>query len=75
VPVTRLELAGHIGVVAGGCGLAVAVIGILSGSDTFGTSYQQARGAVEGHATPLLLFIAELLASSGDTGTSTVPVS
>jgi H+/Cl- antiporter ClcA len=48
---------------AGGCGLAVAVIGVLSGGDTFGTSYQQARDAVEGHATPLFFFIAKLLAS------------
>jgi H+/Cl- antiporter ClcA len=48
---------------AGICGLAVAVIGVISGGDTFGTSYQQARGAVEGHATPALFFIAKLLAS------------
>ncbi len=48
---------------AGGCGFAVAVIGILSGGLTFGTSYEQARGAVEGHATPLLFFVEKLLAS------------
>jgi hypothetical protein len=36
--------------VAGICGLAVAIISIASCSATFGTGYEQARGAVEGHA-------------------------
>ncbi|EJJ26516.1 chloride channel protein [Rhizobium sp. CF142] len=48
---------------AGICGLAVAAIGIVSGGTTFGTGYEQARGAVEGHALPLLFFIEKLAAS------------
>ena len=30
------------------CGLLVAAIGVASGGDTFGTGYEQARGAIEG---------------------------
>lgn len=45
------------------CGLAVAVIGIVSGGITFGTGYEQAKGAVEGQALPLLFFVEKLLAS------------
>jgi H+/Cl- antiporter ClcA len=48
---------------AGGCGLAIAVIGVASGGNTFGTGYQQARGAVEGHALPLLFFAEKFAAS------------
>ncbi|WFR96119.1 chloride channel protein [Rhizobium tumorigenes] len=48
---------------AGGCGLAVAVIGVISKGNTFGTGYEQARGAVEGHSLPLLFFVEKLLAS------------
>lgn len=50
-------------VLAGFCGLAVAVIGILAQGRTFGTSYDLARAAVEGHATPPLFFVEKLLAS------------
>ncbi|EJZ18658.1 chloride channel protein (plasmid) [Rhizobium sp. Pop5] len=50
-------------ILAGLCGLAVAVIGIVSQGNTFGTSYELARAAVEGHATPPLFFIEKLLAS------------
>ncbi|MCX8281145.1 chloride channel protein [Phyllobacterium sp. 0TCS1.6C] len=42
---------------AGSCGLAVAIIGILSGGATFGTGYEQARSAVEGNALPPYYFI------------------
>ncbi len=49
-------------ILAGFCGLAVAAIGVLSGGQTFGTGYQQARGAVEGHALPPLFFAEKLLA-------------
>ncbi|MCM2291820.1 chloride channel protein [Allorhizobium sp. BGMRC 0089] len=45
------------------CGLAIALIGIASGGQTYGTGYDQARGAVEGNALPLLYFIEKLLAS------------
>ncbi len=48
---------------AGICGLAVAAIGIAFGGATFGTGYDQARGAVEGHALPLLFFAGKLAAS------------
>lgn len=48
---------------AGACGVAVAVVGIVSGGTTFGTGYDQARGAVEGRALPLLFFAEKLLAS------------
>ncbi|KAA0699799.1 chloride channel protein [Neorhizobium sp. P12A] len=48
---------------AGACGLVVAMVGVVSGGNTFGTGYEQARGAVEGHALPLLFFPEKLLAS------------
>ncbi|WP_337184096.1 chloride channel protein [Shinella sp.] len=49
--------------VAGLCGLAVASIGIASGGTTFGTGYEQARGAVEGEALPMVFFVEKLAAS------------
>lgn len=48
---------------AGICGLAIALIGILSGGMTFGTGYEQAKGAVEGEPLPLFFFLEKLLAS------------
>lgn len=33
------------------CGLTLAIIGTLSGGQTYGTGYQQARGMVEAHST------------------------
>ena len=45
------------------CGLGVAIVGVFSGGDTFGTGYEQARGAVEGHALPLFYFVEKLAAS------------
>ncbi|MBB5564095.1 H+/Cl- antiporter ClcA [Rhizobium lentis] len=36
------------------CGLAVAIIGMLSGGTTFGTGYDQAKGAVEANPLPLI---------------------
>ncbi|ARM87450.1 voltage-gated chloride channel protein [Rhizobium sp. CIAT894] len=44
------------------CGLAVAVIGMLSGGTTFGTGYDQAKGAVEGNPLPLIFFLEKLVA-------------
>lgn len=49
-------------VVAGLCGLGVAVIGIASGGLTFGTGYDQARGAIEGTPLPWLFFVEKLAA-------------
>ncbi|HEX2528181.1 MAG TPA: chloride channel protein [Geminicoccus sp.] len=39
---------------AAGCGLLVALIGLVTGGDTYGTGYEQARGLLEGtsHADP-----------------------
>ncbi|MFA6154910.1 chloride channel protein [Mesorhizobium sp.] len=48
--------------VAAGCGLAVAGIGIASGGLTFGTGYAQARGAVEGTPLPWFFFAEKFLA-------------
>lgn len=48
--------------VAGICGLAVALIGIASGGLTFGTGYDQARGAIEGTPLPWYFFAAKLAA-------------
>ncbi|WP_455274459.1 chloride channel protein [Rhizobium herbae] len=48
---------------AGLCGVIVAITGIVSGGSTFGTGYEQARGAVEGHPLPLTFFIEKLVAS------------
>lgn len=45
------------------CGLAIAVIGVLSGGRTFGTGYEQARGAVQGESLPLLFFLEKFAAS------------
>ena len=50
-------------ILAGVCGLIVAAVGVISGGQTFGTGYEQARGAVEGHALPPLFFVGKLLAS------------
>jgi H+/Cl- antiporter ClcA len=44
------------------CGFVVALVGILSGGMTFGTGYEQARGAVEGNALPWYYFLEKLLA-------------
>lgn len=53
--------------VAGGAGLLVAVTGLLTDGATFGTSYDQARSAVEGNALPLSFFLAKLLATLAST--------
>ncbi len=45
------------------CGLGVALIGIVSDGQTFGTGYQQARGAVEGASLPAIFFVEKLAAS------------
>ncbi len=45
------------------CGLAIAVIGVISGGRTFGTGYEQARGAVQGESLPLLFFLEKFAAS------------
>jgi H+/Cl- antiporter ClcA len=47
--------------VAGVCGLLVAVIGLAAGGLTFGTGYTQARSAVEGTPLPWFFFVAKFL--------------
>ncbi|CDX49107.1 Cl-channel voltage-gated family protein [Mesorhizobium plurifarium] len=49
-------------IVAGICGLAVAVIGTASGGLTFGTGYAQARGAIEGAPLPAFFFVEKFAA-------------
>jgi H+/Cl- antiporter ClcA len=49
--------------VAGACGLAVAVIGVVSDGLTFGTSYDQARSAIAGEHLPLMFFAEKCLAT------------
>jgi H+/Cl- antiporter ClcA len=48
------------------CGLVIAACGLLSGGETYGTGYQQARGMVEAYTTlppsyPLLKFVATVI--------------
>jgi H+/Cl- antiporter ClcA len=49
--------------VAAICGLSVAVIGLMTQGGTYGTGYEQARGAVEGAALPLDFAPFKLLAT------------
>ncbi|RDL47321.1 H(+)/Cl(-) exchange transporter ClcA [Ensifer sp. M14] len=50
-------------ILAGACGVVVALVGVSSNGATFGTGYDQARNAIEGQALPLLFFVQKLLAS------------
>ncbi len=50
-------------IVAALCGLASAVIGVATGGATFGTGYEQARSAIEGHAAPSFFFLEKLAAT------------
>ena len=54
-------------VVAGAAGLVVAVAGLLSGGTAFGTSYAEARMAVEGQELPATFFLAKLVATMAST--------
>lgn len=45
------------------CGMAVALIGLVTDGATFGTGYEQARGAVEGGALGLLFWPAKFAAT------------
>lgn len=49
--------------VAAACGSGVALVGLASGGQTFGTGYEQARTAVEGGSLPLLYFLGKFAAS------------
>jgi len=48
---------------AGACGLTVAVCGILSHGATYGTGYEAARGAIEGHGLSLTFAPLKFLAT------------
>lgn len=45
------------------CGAVVAILGVLTNGATFGTGYEQARGAVEGHPLPGYFWPAKLVAT------------
>ena len=49
------------------CGMAVAACGFLSGGDSYGTGYEAARGAVEGHAIGWSFAPLKLLATLAST--------
>ena len=50
---------------AGCCGLALALLGLLTHGATYGTGYQQARAMVEGHADlPGTFFLAKFAATT-----------
>lgn len=47
---------------AAGCGLATAILGLLSGGMTYGTGYAESKAALEGSATLPVLFVLAKLA-------------
>ncbi len=53
----------RLALIAGAAGLIVAVLGILTGGMTFGTSYDQARSAIEGQPLPAYFFPAKFAAT------------
>jgi H+/Cl- antiporter ClcA len=53
--------------IAGGAGLLVAVIGVISGGATFGTGYEQARLAIEGEHLHPLFFVGKFVVSLAST--------
>lgn len=60
---SKLDRVRKLVLVAGGAGLVVAIFGIATGGMTFGTSYDQARDAVEGETLPWLFFVGKFLAT------------
>lgn len=50
-------------IIAGLCGLGVALIGLATGGITFGTGYEQARSAIEGEVLPWYFAPGKLLAT------------
>jgi H+/Cl- antiporter ClcA len=53
----------RVALLALACGIVVAVLGVATGGATFGTGYDQARSAVEGHALPGYFWAAKLVAT------------
>lgn len=52
---------GRVLMVAGVAGLVVAIVGVASAGLTFGTGYNEARGAIEGTALPEGFFLGKLV--------------
>lgn len=63
----KLAPARKLCIVAGTAGLAVAVLGLISGGMAFGTSYAEARLAVQGEQLPAGFFLLKLLATLAST--------
>lgn len=61
-PVGRLARQRPI-VFAAACGLAIALIGILSGHTTYGTGYQEGRALLEGETLPWAFFPLKICAT------------
>ena len=55
------------------CGLLLAIIGTLSGGQTYGTGYAQARGMVEGHSTLPATYVVLKLAATVVSYVSGIP--
>lgn len=55
--------AGRLALFALSCGIVVAVLGVATGGLTYGTGYEQARAAVEGHQLPWFFWPAKLAAT------------
>lgn len=53
-PIRRMVL------LAAACGLGVALIGLLSGGETYGTGYEQSRAILQGEAPGALFFLEKL---------------
>ncbi|HVY18971.1 MAG TPA: chloride channel protein [Bauldia sp.] len=62
----------RVAVFALACGVVVAIAGVATGGMTYGTGYEQARAAVEGHALPWFFWPAKLVATLA-TAVSGVP--
>jgi H+/Cl- antiporter ClcA len=54
-------------IVAAVAGLVVAILGIATDGQVFGTGYEQARGAIEGKELPATFFITKLFANLAST--------
>jgi H+/Cl- antiporter ClcA len=63
----KLEKIGKVAAVAAAAGLLIAIVGIATGGMTFGTSYVQARGAVEGESLPWFFFIGKFVVTLAST--------
>jgi H+/Cl- antiporter ClcA len=63
----KLQAVGKIIAIAACAGLLVAIIGIATGGMTFGTSYTQARAAIEGESLPWYFFIGKFLVTLAST--------